>query len=236
MAGFALVVAQSCAHFVVTLGATIGFNQSDSTFDLHRSNGVPDIVSTVVIVAGAVGAIVLAGYDRSGRLPAAGLAVALLVIAIDDTLHTGDRGTGTYGLVVIATLFAGGALATWVALRTAGTARACLLVGLGLLVVDAKAPFLYDQLMNTVQLAPRRGDFLYELGVVLDEGMELMGWVLVTVGLWDAALAARPATSRSRRHLALDLEFGEALVESRTPRPLHADGPQGHAAKVDPGV
>ena len=114
------------------------------------------------------------------------------MIAVDDTLHTGDEGTGTYGVLVIATLLAAGALATWVALRTRGVARTCLLVGLVLLVLDVKAPFVYDQLMNTVgQPALGRGDFLYELGVVVDEGMELMGWVLVTVGLWDAALAAR---------------------------------------------
>ena len=69
-----------------------------------------------------------------------------------------------------------------------------------------KAPFAYDQLMNTVgQPWVVRGDFLYELGVVLDEGMELMGWTLVAVGLWEVALARRAATSETRRDIALDL-------------------------------
>jgi hypothetical protein len=206
VAGLAVVAAQSVAHLVVTLGANLDFNQSDSVFDLERSNGIPDIVSTAVIVAAAVGAMVLAGHAGPGRLPAAGLAAALLVVATDDTLHDGYKGTGSDRLIVIGALLAAVTLTIWVALRARGAARTCLLVGLVLLVLDVKAPFVYDQLMNTVG-QPRlvRGDFLYELGVVLDEGMELMGWALVTVGLWDAALATRAATSKTRPDIALDL-------------------------------
>jgi hypothetical protein len=204
VAGFAVVVAQSIAHFLVTLGANLGFDQSDSTFDLERSNGVPDVISAVVIVAAAVGAVVLAGGAGFGRMPAAGLALVLLVIGADDTLHTGDRASA-YGFVVIGTLLTAATLASWVALRTTGAARTCLLVGLVLLVLDVKAPFAYDQLMNAVgQPALVRGDFLYELGVVLDEGTELMGWVLVAVGLWDVALAGR-TTSARRPDIALDM-------------------------------
>lgn len=209
VAGSALVVAQSGAHFFVTLGTNPGFGHSDSNFDLDRSNGIPDAVSTVVILTAALGAIVLAAHGRFGRLPAAGLAVALLVIATDDTFHARDNAMNAGGLVVIVTLVVSGALATRVALRTPGTARTCLLVGLLLLVLDVKAPFLYDQLMNTVgQPALHRGDFLYEVGVVLDEGMELMGWILVAVGLWDAARAARAATSKTRPDILLGLDHG----------------------------
>jgi hypothetical protein len=69
-----------------------------------------------------------------------------------------------------------------------------------------KAPFVYDKLMNTVgQPWVVRGEFLYELGVVLDEGMELMGWALVAVGLWEVALATRAATAETRPAIALDL-------------------------------
>lgn len=206
LAGFALVAAQSVAHFVVTLGANLDFGQSDSVFDLERSNGVPDVVSTAVIVAAAVGAIVLAGRARHGRLLAAGLAAALLVVATDDTLHDGYDGAGSDRLVVLGALLTTVMLTTWVALRAHGVARTCLLVGLALLVLDVKAPFVYDQLMNTVgQPWVVRGDLLYELGVVLDEGMELMGWALVAVGLWEVALATRAATSEARREIALDL-------------------------------
>ncbi len=201
-----MVAAQSVAHLVVTLGANLDFDQSDSVFDLERSNGIPDIVSTAVIVAAAVGAIVLAGHARHVRLLAAGVAAALLVVAMDDTLHDGYEGAGSYRPVVIGALLATVTLTTCVALRAHGVARTCLLVGLALLVFDVKAPFAYDQLMNTVgQPWVVRGDFLYELGVVLDEGMELMGWVLVAVGLWEVALATRAATSETRPEIALDL-------------------------------
>jgi hypothetical protein len=67
-------------HPFVTLGEDLDFNQSDSVFDLDRSNGIPDLVSTGVIVAAAVGAMVLAGHLRVVRLSAVALAVALLVI------------------------------------------------------------------------------------------------------------------------------------------------------------
>jgi len=204
VAGLALVAAQSGAHMLVTLGGNIGFGEADSAFDLDKSNGIPDVVSTLLLVAAAVGAVVLAGKNRFGRSPAA-LAAALFVVATADALHTGN-GTVTYRLIVIATLLVTGALATWVALRTRGATRACIFVGLALLVLDVKAPYLYDQLMNAVgQPALRRGDFLYELGVVLDEGMELMGWVLVAVGLWGAALAPRAAIADARLDVARDL-------------------------------
>ena len=201
-----MIAAQSVAHFVVTLGANLDFAQSDSVFDLERSNGVPDIVSTAVIVAAAVGAMVLAVRAQPGRLLASGLAAALLVVATDDTLHPGYGGTGSDALVVLGTLLAAVTLTTWVALGTHGVARTSLLVGLLLLVLDVKAPFAYDQLMNTVsQPSLVRGDFLYELGVVLDEGMELMGWTFVMVGLWDAALATRAVTAETQPEISLDL-------------------------------
>ena len=216
MAGFAVVAAQSVAHFVVMLGANLGFGQSDSAFDLAGSNAVPDVISTVVIVAAAVGAVALAGRAAFDRMPAAGLALVLLVVGVDDTLHTGDK-AGSYGLVVIGTLLTAGTLAAWVAVRAIGVARACLLAGLVLLVLDVKAPFVYDQLMNAVgQPALGRGDFLYELGVVLDEGMELMGWVLVAIGLWQAALAAR--TTRTVPQDGLGLENAMTLPFPETAR------------------
>jgi hypothetical protein len=189
-AGFLLVAAQSAAHLFVTVGHPAAFGASGSTFDLGASNGVPDVASTLVIAAAALGACVLAIHDRVGRLAAALLAATLFALGADDAFHTGEA--GAYGLVVIATVLAAGAFAVSVALRTSRPARTSLLVGLTLLALDVKMPFAYDQLMNLVgQPALSRGDVLYELGVVLDEGTELMGWVLVALALWGAALAAR---------------------------------------------
>ena len=214
-AGVVLVLAQSAAHLDVTLGKSIAFDASVSGFDLERNNGVPDVVSILVITAAAVAAFVLGAHHRAGRHVAWLLGTALLALGVDDALHTEER--GTYGLVVIATFFAVGALVVRVALRTPPATRAPLLGGFVLLALDVKFPFAYDQLMNLVgRPALVRGDLLYEVGVVLDEGMELMGWILVATSLWVAALAARDgaldtAPDLGSREVALEL----ARVERR---------------------
>jgi hypothetical protein len=63
-AGLALVAAQSAAHLI----AALAFGSYHSVFDLDRSNGIPDVLSVVVIAAGALGAAVLSSRDRAGRL------------------------------------------------------------------------------------------------------------------------------------------------------------------------
>jgi hypothetical protein len=37
----------------------------------------------------------------------------------------------------------------------------------------------------------QRGHLDYELGIVLKQGLEFLGWSLVAIGLWATALAAR---------------------------------------------
>jgi hypothetical protein len=108
---------------------------------------------------------------------------------IDDGLHLEDDLRTVRGLIVTGTILCAALMTIRVALGVPERARVLLLVGVALLLLDVKMPFLYDQLMNTVgQPALVRGDLLYELGVVLDEGLELAGWMLLAVGLWDAAL------------------------------------------------
>jgi hypothetical protein len=83
-----------------------------------------------------------------------------------------------------------------VAVSTPRVPRLFLILGIALLGLDSKAPFAYDQLMNLVgQPSLHRGDLLYELGVTLDEALETMGWILVAIGLWDAAYATHPTAS-----------------------------------------
>lgn len=66
-----------------------------------------------------------------------------------------------------------------------------LLLGLGLV-----AP--YDQLLEMLGHGDeQRGHLDYELGIVLKQGLEFLGWSLVAIGLWATALAAR-VQSRSR--------------------------------------
>jgi hypothetical protein len=184
------------AHLIVTVGLgacdATGFAPCPSVFDLDHNNGVPDVISTIVIGAAAVGAIALGARSRPRELAALALAAVLIVITFDDALHLEDNLGSADGLVVLGTIVTAALLTIWVAASTPKEPRWLLLLGTCLLALDAKVPFLYDELMNTVgQPALGRGDLLYELGVVLDEAMELSGWILLTVGLWDAALTTR---------------------------------------------
>ena len=203
--GFTLLVAQTAAHLVTTLGfrtCHTDFGSCDTPFDLWQNNGILDLVSLVLIVLAALGACVLAMWDRRSRISAAVLAAMFALIAIDDSLQQDDLAS-MYGLVVVATLLAAGVLVIEVARKAPPAARILLVAGLVLLALDVKEPYAYDQLMNlTGNPALARGDVLYEVGIVLDEGMELMAWTLLATGLWAAAAAAREGASRSERQAA----------------------------------
>jgi hypothetical protein len=200
--GFTLLVVQSAAHLFATLGSHTcppGIGLCATSLDLWRNNGVLDLVSLVFIVSTALGAGVLAMWDRSSRISGAVLAVMFALIAIDDSLQQDDLASA-YGVVVGATLAAAGLLVIAVAWKAPLAARILLLTGLVLLAFDVKVPYAYDQLLNlTGNAALGRGDVLYELGIVLDEGMELMAWALLATGLWAAAGAARERASRTER-------------------------------------
>jgi hypothetical protein len=194
LVGCALVViAQSAAHLVATVGLGVcdkrGFGPCPSPFDLEHSNGLGDVISTAVIGAAALGGLALGIGGRCREPLALALAALLFVAMIDDGLHLEDDLRTVRGLIVTGTILCAALMTIRVALGVPERARVLLLVGVALLLLDVKMPFLYDQLMNTVgQPALVRGDLLYELGVVLDEGLELAGWMLLAVGLWDAAL------------------------------------------------
>jgi hypothetical protein len=197
LVGAVVVVAQSVTHLIVTVGLgacdATGFAPCPSVLDLDHSNGVSDVISTIVIAAAAVGATVLGARSRPPRmLTAVALAAVLFLVTFDDAMHFEDNlGSSLYGVQILGTIVVAALLTICVAASTRGGSRWLLLLGIALLALDAKMPFLYDQLMNTVgQPALDRGDLLYELGVVLDEATELTGWILVTIGLWDAALTA----------------------------------------------
>jgi hypothetical protein len=201
VAGCVLLAAQSAAHLVGTLvlrSCHTDFGNCDTAFDLWRNNGLLDLVSLAIIVVAALGAAAVALWDPSARLAATALAVMFALIAIDDSLHEDDLASA-YGLVVAATLLAAGLLVVAVALRAPPRARAVLVTGLVLLAVDVKVPYAYDQLMNVIgHPALGRGDVLYELGIVLDEGLEVLAWTLLATGLWAAAAVARERAAHER--------------------------------------
>lgn len=188
----AVLAAQSAADLV----AVLGFHSYNSLVDLDRSNAVPDLVSIAIILSAAVGSAMLATRRRAVRQTTGALAVMIALVAIEDVAHLSDDASTIHGRVVIATIVCAALLVIAVALRTSGTPRICMLLGIALLAIDVKIPFAYDQLMNvTGNPWVQRGDFLYELGVVLDEGIETTAWALLSVGLWVAALEARDETT-----------------------------------------
>jgi hypothetical protein len=211
--GALLIVAQSVAHLLATVEFGVcdatGFAPCTSVFDLDHNNGISDVVSTLVIAAAAVGATVLGARRRPHEVAALALAAVLFVVMFDDALHLEDTVKDVYGVIVIGTILCGTALTIWVAVGVPSETRWLLLAGIALLALDAKAPFLYDELMNAVgQPDLVRGDMLYELGVVLDEAMELAGWILLAVGWWDAALRAgrtEPVLRTRQPELGIDL-------------------------------
>jgi hypothetical protein len=190
----ALFVAQSVAGMV----AALGFNSYSSPLDLNRNNSIPDLVSTAAILVGALGAAVLAGAQVGWRWRATALAIVLSLVALDDLLHAEAEGGGARAMYVAGTLAAVLVLILAVAWRAPRAAAVSLLVGLVLLVVAVKEAYWYDQFLNTLQRGDQeRGDLDYELGIVLKNGLELLGWSLVATGLWAMALAARAQPRRA---------------------------------------
>jgi hypothetical protein len=197
------IVAQSVVHLIATVRFGVcdatGFAECPSIFDLDHNNGIADLVSTAVIATAALGAAVLGAGRRPSELAALALAAVLFLVTLDDALHLKDNVGTASGVIVVGTILCAAALTMRVAVGVSRETRWLLLVGTAILALDAKTPYLYDQLMNAVgRPALGRGDLLYELGIVLDEAMELAGWTLLAVGLWDAALGARASERRSR--------------------------------------
>jgi hypothetical protein len=196
--GLAVTLALFVAQSVLGMVAALEFNSYSSPLDLNRNNAIPDLVSTAAILAGALGAAVLAGAQLGLRWRATALAIVLSLVALDDLLHAEAEGGGARAMYVAGTLAAVLVLILAVAWRAPRAAAVSLLVGLVLLVVAVKEAYWYDQFLNTLQRGDQeRGDLDYELGIVLKNGLELLGWSLVAIGLWATALAARAQPRRA---------------------------------------
>jgi hypothetical protein len=178
----ALVAAQSIVHLM----AALELHRTETWVDLDRSNGLPDIVSTLALVVGAVGAGAIAFGERGPRRIAAGLlAVIISALMLADALHDGahpSSATGRYviGLVVCAAVLLGVA-----ALSAAPRTRLTLAVA----VLALGASFLVAGLGRLDHRFERgRPSPIAEYQIVAKEGFELLGWSLVALVLWDVAL------------------------------------------------
>jgi hypothetical protein len=187
-----VVLLQTAVHLEVVLGdGDVG-----SILDLDRSNGLPDLVSTASLAAAAAAAALLArrGAGRR-RASESALAITLTALTLADVVHDGPHPTSLVGWLVIATVVATGALLADVAITSGRRTRvtlglaACVLVG-------SFAVNALDQ-VDAQRFERERGDPIAEYQIVTKEGLELLGWSLVALALWDEALRRREATRTS---------------------------------------
>jgi hypothetical protein len=192
-----VVAAQSVVHLLVVFHT----DRIGTFIDLDRSNGLPDLVSTAFLAIAAVGAVVLSQRETDlRRLAAAFAAGALAALTVADLLHDGAHPSGSTGPLVIALVAFTVALVAIIG--AGGSAR--VRVTLAFAACFLAASFLITGLDRLDQRFEReRGDPTREYQIVAKEGLELLGWSLVALALWDEALRRRvrrrPATAPASR-------------------------------------
>ena len=190
----ALVAAQSLVHLLMVLR----LGRLGTLVDLDRSNGLPDIVSTIALATATAGGVVLAHRRATVvRSASIGASVLLAVLTLADLLHDGAHPTRRGGPLVIAAVSLTLALLAYVALHSSirfGATVAVATVVLG-------GSFLVGGLerFDPARFQRERGDPITEYQIVVKEGMELLGWSLVALALWDEALRRGPLTSTTAR-------------------------------------
>lgn len=192
---------QSAADLILVLGSPRVSSAANpdalynSPFDLDRNNGIPDLLSTAMLLISALGAATLAAVQRRGQWAARVLAVVLVIVAVADALQAEPHANAA-GISLVVTLVAAAILVVAVARRAPRRAAVVLILGLCLLAAGFKAGYWYDQFMNVIGFGDlRRGDLEYEFGIVIKQGLELLGWSLVAIGLW-ATVAVAPLARR----------------------------------------
>lgn len=180
----AAVVAQSVAHLALAMTA----DRPRTAFDVERSNGIPDLVSSAVMALASVAALAIARAERAPQRVVALLAATVLAgLTAADLLHDGPRPSSTGGELVLGLVAVAAVLVGLIALRGARRSRVTLTVAAVLLVGSSLA----SGLDRFEAFEGRRGELGKEGRLVAKEGLELLGWSLVTLALWDEALRRR---------------------------------------------
>jgi hypothetical protein len=187
----------------IGLIAALGFNSYHSLLDLDRNNGIPDLFSTAAILMAAVGAAELAIARKGEHWKATALTLLLSIVALAD-LSQQEAGFGDAGgVIVVLALVTSTLLILAIARNAPRRVRLTLVLGLCLLVVAVRMAYEYDQFLNLLGRGDQeRGDLDYELGIVLKQGLEFLGWSFVAVGIWATAVAARVGRPQIESDLA----------------------------------
>jgi hypothetical protein len=199
----ALAALQSIAHLVNVLFFDLRIDMINADSD----SGAFAWASSVATSCAALLLLLLAILRPTRTRPLVALAGAVAFMSLDDMvgLHERVSDLGTtlgpiehFARIFWPLVFMPLLAATFVGLFgvAAGLRSApgrALLAGLALLVaaiaLEMASPILFA-------LGSDHGELAYELEVVLEEGAELAGWILVSTGLAAAVLTAAPEASR----------------------------------------
>ena len=191
-ASLVLLVAQSIAHVALAMGA----DRPETALDVQHSNGVPDLVSSGVLALAALGALAVARHARGPDAIASLVAAFLLaVLVVADLLHDGAHPSSAGGVLVVGLVVATGISAGLVGLRGSRRCR----INLAVAALMLGASFVASGIDRFELFEGRRGDAVKELRLVTKEGLELLGWSLVALALWDEALRRRERHGAPRR-------------------------------------
>ncbi len=197
----AAVVVQSAAHLI----DLVAFDLSVNLINVDSDTSVFSWASVVTVGAAAVIVLLMAASLAANRGRLLLLSGLLAFFSLDDAVEIHERISSQasrfldfphssrlfWPLVFLPLLATAFALLWSLARRShpsAGrTIRLGLLLLVGAVMLEAASPLLFT--------AWNHGDLPYELEVVVEEGLELGGWILIAGGL-ATTLVTRPASAR----------------------------------------
>jgi hypothetical protein len=183
------VLAQSSAHLLDLWLYDLDVERLNA----NENGSVFDWLSTVAILAAAVAAASLAILQERRGAPAL-LAVILLFLFVDDLLQLHERDGGSWDALLALVLIAATALLLRLAAAAQASTRLTVLVGLGLLALSIVTGKVGEVLLS--RGGWDTGDLPHEVKVVLKQGAELGGWILIAFALAALVGAASPASRR----------------------------------------
>ena len=194
--GVVLALLAVAIQTVLYLADVYVFDRRVGTFDVDTEGGFPAWAASVAIFSTGFVALLLSVVESSRLLRLLGLAAAATFLSFDEALGVHERlglavtealdVSDTYlriawPVVYLPLLAAVAALVFELARASTGPARRLLTIGL---VVLAGAVAL-EVAGLALDLVPSLTDtaWLYTLEIALEEGAELLGWLLLTTGL-----------------------------------------------------